>query len=164
MQRAAEQDESIFRTPQTPREPGTLVSCKLALAAIQSLLKVPSCAGFSHSLHEAPSVFPSAGSFYLQCQDQNTVSTGLLTQIVTKKVNNQNHTHFSGGGSKDKRLDYPCMLQMRQGELQLVHGKFIMATGSLGKYSRKPESPARSLLAQWSINLLSGPSRQHRPK
>lgn len=42
----------------------------------------------SQSLHQPASVFSSAGSFALQGQDQNLVSTGLLTQTVSKKVNN----------------------------------------------------------------------------
>lgn len=61
MQRAAEQAESVFRTLETPREPGTLVSCKLDLAVIQSLLIIPSCAGFRVT---APIKLP--GSFLLQ--------------------------------------------------------------------------------------------------
>ena len=88
MQRAAEQAESVFRTLQTPREPGTLVSCKLDLAVIQSLLIIPSCAGFRVTAPIKLPGFSFCRKLCPQRQDQNAVSTGLLTQIVTKKVNN----------------------------------------------------------------------------
>ena len=59
------------------------------------------------------------------------VSTGLLPQIVTKKVNNlkkKKKKICPGGGRKDKRPDYACLLQIRQVGTQLVHGKLITAT------------------------------------
>lgn len=62
-----------------PRELGTLVFCKVDQGVIQSPLRhAKLCKTQSYNLHSPASVFSSAGSFALQGQDRNLVSTGLL--------------------------------------------------------------------------------------
>lgn len=145
---AAEQAEKVSRILHMPGELGTMVSCKLDQVVIQSLLIMPSWSRFRVTAFIKLPVSSLLQEVLHWCTrikiwSSQSFSHRLFTKRKQSKITN---TGPEEGGKK--RLHYPCLMQARQVGLQLAHGKLITATWSLGKYSRKPESPARSLLAQ----------------
>lgn len=115
----------------TPGERGILVSRKLDLLGLQSLLHhaklcrtqsqppsnfqclfvcrklCPAVPGSKHGLHRPP---------HRDCYQESKPS--------------KNHKHDSGGGRKDKKLDYPLLLPARQSELDRVSCSWCMGNSS----------------------------------